>query len=44
MANILVVDDDPGILDLIANVLGKSGHHVKKMEHSLDVLNENLDC
>src|SRR5665647_1369170 len=43
MANILVVDDDPGILDLIANVLDKSGHHVKKIEHSLDVFNENLD-
>ncbi|HEY5556034.1 response regulator transcription factor [Acetobacterium sp.] len=43
MANILVVDDDPGILDLIANVLDKSGHHVKKIEHSMDILNENLD-
>ncbi|KNZ40338.1 response regulator transcription factor [Acetobacterium bakii] len=43
MANILVVDDDPGILDLVANVLGKSGHQVKKMNNPMNVLNENLD-
>ncbi len=43
MANILVVDDDKAILDLIENILGKSGHFVKKIENPENVLSENLD-
>lgn len=43
MANILVVDDDPGMLDLIANVLSKNGHQIKKIEIPEDVLKEKLD-
>lgn len=43
MANILVVDDDKAILDLIENILSKSGHFVKKMENPEKVLSENFD-
>ena len=30
VANILIVDDDKAILDLIDNILSKSGHYIKK--------------
>lgn len=43
MANILVVDDDKAILDLIENILSKSGHFVKKIENPEKVLSENFD-
>ncbi|AKL96110.1 antibiotic transporter response regulator [Clostridium aceticum] len=43
MANILVVDDDKAILDLIENILSKSGHFVKKIENSEKVLFEDFD-
>lgn len=42
MANILAVDDDQAILDLIENVLRKSGHFVKKIENPGIVLSEDL--
>lgn len=42
MANILVVDDDKDILDLIENILIKSGHFVKKIENPEKVLSEDL--
>ena len=28
MASILAVDDDPAILDMIKNILGRDGHRV----------------
>ncbi|MGV8906085.1 MAG: response regulator transcription factor [Acetobacterium sp.] len=43
MANILVVDDDLGVLDLLANVLSKSGHHIKKIDKPYNVFNEKLN-
>ncbi|WP_100330226.1 response regulator transcription factor [Bacillus xiapuensis] len=43
MANILVVDDDKAILDLIGNILSKSGHFVKKIENPERVLSEDFD-
>ena len=43
MANILVVDDDKAILDLIENILSKSGHFVKKIEKAEKVFNEDLN-
>lgn len=42
MANILAVDDDKAILDLIENILSKSGHFVKKIENPEIVLSEDL--
>jgi DNA-binding response OmpR family regulator len=42
MANILVVDDDKAILDLIENILSKSGHFVKKIENPENALCENF--
>lgn len=43
MANILVVDDDKAILDLIENILSKSGHFVKKIEDPEKTLSENFN-
>lgn len=43
MANILAVDDDKAILDLIENILSKSGHFVKKIENPEIVLSEDLN-
>lgn len=43
MANILVVDDEKGILDLIGNTLSKSGHYVKKIDNPEKVFAENLN-
>lgn len=31
---ILVVDDDPAVLDIVSGVLGESGYHVLKAKHS----------
>jgi len=42
MANILAVDDDKAILDLIENILSKSSHFVKKIDHPKMVLSEDL--
>lgn len=42
MANILAVDDDKAILDLIENILSKSGHFIKKIENPEIVLSEDL--
>jgi DNA-binding response OmpR family regulator len=42
VANILAVDDDKSILDLIENVLNKSGHFVKKINEPEKVFQENL--
>lgn len=43
MANILVVDDDKAILDLIDNILSKSGHRINKIGKSKEVLSEDLN-
>lgn len=43
MSNILVVDDDKAILDLVYNILIKSGHFVKKISNPEKVLDENLN-
>lgn len=43
MANILIVDDDKAILDLIGNILSKSGHFIKKIHKSEEVLDEDLN-
>lgn len=43
MANILVVDDDIGILDLIDNALSRDGHYVKKISSPQGALEENLN-
>lgn len=43
MANILIVDDDKDILDLIDNILNKSGHLIKKIDEPEKVLHENLN-
>lgn len=42
MANILVVDDDKAILDLISNILNKSGHLIKTIDESEKVLHQDL--
>lgn len=42
MANILVVDDDKAILDLIYNILNKSGYFIKRICESVKVLDEDL--
>lgn len=42
VANILIVDDDKAILDLIDNILSKSGHYIKKVSKPEKVLQENL--
>jgi DNA-binding response OmpR family regulator len=42
MANILVVDDDKAILDLIENILSKSGHFVKKIDKAEKIFHEDL--
>lgn len=42
MANILIVDDDKAVLDLIGNILRKSGHFVKKIENPEKALSEQL--
>lgn len=43
MANILVVDDEKAILDLIENILNKSGHFIRKIDKSEEVLEEKLE-
>ena len=43
MAKILVIDDDIGILDLVDNILSKSGHFIKKINQPEEVFNENLN-
>ena len=43
VSNILVVDDDKAILDLINNILNKSGHYVKRISRPDEVLQENLN-
>lgn len=43
MANILIVDDDKAILDLIFNILNKSGHLIKKIDKPERVLYEDLN-
>jgi DNA-binding response OmpR family regulator len=43
MAKILVIDDDKGILDLVDNILSKSGHCIKKINQPEKVLYENLN-
>lgn len=42
MANILVVDDDRQILQLIENILKKSGHFIKKLQDPNQVFSEDL--
>lgn len=42
MANILAVDDDRAILDLIENILSKSGHYVNKVENPNMILSKDL--
>lgn len=43
MANILVVDDDKAILDLVHNILIKSGHFIQKIDRPEKVLEEDLN-
>lgn len=43
MANILAVDDEQAILDLIENVLSKSGHFVRKIVNPEIVMSEDLN-
>ena len=42
MANILVVDDDEGILNLIVNILSKDGHQVTKKTGSAEIDTDKL--
>ena len=37
MAKILAVDDEPGILDMIQNILSKDGHYVTGISHPGDI-------
>lgn len=43
MANILVVDDDKAILDLVENILSKSGHFIKKIDKPEMIFHEDLN-
>ena len=43
MANVLVVDDDNGILNLVDNILSKGGHFIKKINEPERALDENLN-
>lgn len=38
MANLLLVDDDPVLLDLIARLLRRAGHHVTLANHAVEGL------
>jgi two-component system OmpR family response regulator len=39
MANVLVVDDDPETLKMVALILGRAGHTVSTVERGNDALN-----